>query len=144
MYNLTKLKIEKPANEVFEAFVDPAHIKNFWFTSSSRWEQGKTVTLRYEEYDAQTDIELIEVETNKKIVFRWGGEAETGNIVTISLNELDRTSTVIEVREEGFREDDDELMSNLLDNKGGWVYMLTCLKGYLEFGITKLRAAIVH
>jgi uncharacterized protein YndB with AHSA1/START domain len=144
MYNLTKLKIEKPANEVFEAFVDPAHIKNFWFSSSVRWEQGKTVTLRYEEYDAQTDIELIEVETNKKIVFRWGGEAEAGNIVTISLDELDSTSTVIEVREEGFREDDDELMSNLLDNKGGWVYMLTCLKGYLEFGINKLRAAIVH
>ena len=140
MYNLTKLKIEKPAHEVFEAFVDPAHIKNFWFASSAKWEQGKTVTLRYEEYDAQADIELIEVETNKKIVFRWG----EGNIVTISLDELDGTSTVIEVREEGFKEDDDELMSNLLDNKGGWVYMLTCLKGYLEFGITKLRAAIVH
>lgn len=144
MYNLTKLKIEKPANEVFEAFVDPAHIKNFWFSSSARWEQGKAVTLRYEEYDAQTDIELIEVETNKKIVFRWGGVGEAGNIVTISLDELDSSSTIIEVREEGFREDDDELMSNLLDNKGGWVYMLTCLKGYLEFGITKLRAAIVH
>jgi hypothetical protein len=35
-------------------------------------------------------------------------------------------------------------MNILLDNKGGWVYMLTCLKGYLEFGINKLRAAIVH
>ncbi|WP_066258989.1 SRPBCC family protein [Neobacillus drentensis] len=144
MYNLTKLKIKKPAHVVFEAFVDPAHIKNFWFDSSSRWEQGTTVTLRYEEYDAQIDIELIEVEVNKKIVFRWGGEGEAGNIVTISLNEMDSSRTIIEVREDGFREDDDELISILLDNKGGWVYMLTCLKGYLEFGINKLRAAIVH
>ncbi|MDR7239625.1 hypothetical protein J2Y02_004264 [Neobacillus drentensis] len=57
---------------------------------------------------------------------------------------MDSSRTIIEVREEGFREDDDELISILLDNKGGWVYMLTCLKGYLEFGINKLRAAIVH
>jgi hypothetical protein len=28
------------------------------------------------------------------------------------------------------------------DNKEGWVYMLTCLKGYLEFGV-KLRGALV-
>ncbi|SMQ84399.1 Uncharacterized conserved protein YndB, AHSA1/START domain [Bacillus sp. OV166] len=142
MYNLTKFKIIKPANEVFEAFVDPSKIKNFWFSSSSRWEQGQTVTLRYEEYDAQVDIEVIEVEINKKIVFRWGTDGE-GNSVTISLEELDQTSTIIEVIEEGFREDDDELVAQLIDNKEGWVYMLTCLKGYLEFGINKLRAAIV-
>ncbi|MEH7378466.1 SRPBCC family protein [Neobacillus drentensis] len=142
MYNLTKFKIIKPANEVFEAFVDPSKIKNFWFSSSSRWEQGQTVTLRYEEYDAQVDIEVIEVEINKKIVFRWGTDGE-GNSVTISLEELDQSSTIIEVIEEGFREDDDELVAQLIDNKEGWVYMLTCLKGYLEFGINKLRAAIV-
>jgi uncharacterized protein YndB with AHSA1/START domain len=140
MHNLTKLKIEKPAHLVFEAFANPAHIKNFWFASSARWEQGKTVTLRYEEYDAQADIELIEVEVNKKIMFRWG----EGNIVTITLDELDSSATIIAVHEEGFREDDEELISILLDNKGGWVYMLTCLKGYLEFGINQLRAAIVH
>jgi uncharacterized protein YndB with AHSA1/START domain len=142
MYNLTKFKIIKPANEVFEAFVNPSKIKNFWFSSSSRWEQGQTVTLRYEEYDAQVDIEVIEVEVNKKIVFRWGTDGE-GNCVTISLEELDQSSTIIEVIEEGFSEDDDELIAQLIDNKEGWVYMLTCLKGYLEFGIHNLRAAIV-
>lgn len=51
------MKILKPANEVFEAFIDPSKIGNFWFSSSTeRWEQGKTVTLRYDEYDAQADI----------------------------------------------------------------------------------------
>lgn len=142
MYNLTKFKIVKPANEVFEAFVDPSKILNFWFSSSSRWEQGQSVTLRYEEYDAQVDIEVIEVEVNKKIVFRWGTDG-AGNKVTISLEEWDQSSTIIEVTEEGFREDDDELVAHLLDNKEGWVYMLTCLKGYLEFGINHLKGAIV-
>jgi uncharacterized protein YndB with AHSA1/START domain len=72
MINLTSMKIIKPANEVFEAFVDPTRIGNFWFSSSSeRWEQGKTITLRYDEYDAQGDIKVIEIEVNKKIVFQW-------------------------------------------------------------------------
>lgn len=139
MNNLTKLKILKPTNEVFEAFVDPSKIGNFWFSSSSeRWEQGKTVTLRYDEYDAQGDIEIMEVEINKKIVYQWA----EGHIVTITLKELDSSSTIIEVNEEGFKENDNELISQLIDNKEGWVYMLTCLKGYLEYGVN-LRAALV-
>ena len=139
MKNLTKMKILKSPNEVFEAFIDPSKIGNFWFSSSSeRWEQGKTITLRYDEYDAQGDIEVIEVELNKKIVFQWGD----GHIVTIKLEELDTVSTIIEVTEEGFKENDEDLINQLIDNKEGWVYMLTCLKGYLEYG-ANLRAALV-
>ncbi|WP_203247821.1 SRPBCC family protein [Sporosarcina beigongshangi] len=143
MNNVTKFNIVKPANEVFEAFVDPSKIGNFWFSSSSeRWEQGKTITLRYDEYDAQGDIEVLEIVVNQKIVFRWGANGE-GHIVTITLTELDKSSTLIEVVESGFVENDEEFISQLIDNKEGWVYMLTCLKGYLEFGVKELRAGIV-
>ncbi|MBP1082101.1 MULTISPECIES: SRPBCC family protein [Bacillus] len=139
MNNLTKMKIGKPANEVFEAFVDPEKIGSFWFSSSSeRWEEGKTITLRYEEYDAQGDIEILEVEKNSKIIF----QDEEGHIVTIKLKESDDSSTIIEVNQEGFKENDTELINQLIDNKEGWVYMLTCLKGYLEYGVN-LRAALV-
>ena len=143
MNNLTKMKIVRPANEVFEAIVDPSRIGNFWFSSNSeRWEQGKTVTMRYDEYDAQLDIKVIEIEQNKKIVFQWGANGE-GHFVTISLKEVNPSGTIIEVNEEGFNENDKELISQLIDNKEGWVYMLTCLKGYLEFGNNKLRAGLV-
>ncbi|ETI70887.1 SRPBCC family protein [Neobacillus vireti] len=143
MNNVTKMKIFKPANEVFEAFVDPTKIGNFWFTSSSeRWEQGKMITLRYVEYNAQLDIEIKEIEGNKKIVFQWGANGE-GHIVTITLNELDHSTTIIEVNEAGFDENDEALISQLLDNKEGWVFMLTCLKGYLEFGANQLRGGLV-
>lgn len=72
---LTKLKINKPANEVFEAFVSPSKIGNFWFSSSSeRWEKGKRITLRYDEYNAEGVINVLEIEDNKKIVFSWGEE----------------------------------------------------------------------
>jgi uncharacterized protein YndB with AHSA1/START domain len=142
MNNLTKMKIFKPVNEVFEAFVDPTKIGNFWFSSSSeRWEQGKTITLRYDEYDAQGDIKVTEIELNRKIVFQWGTNEE-GNIVTIILKEFDKSSAIIEVNEEDFKESDKDLISKMIGNKEGWVYMLTCLKGYLEYGVN-LRAALV-
>lgn len=142
MNNLTKFIISKPVNEVFEAFVDPEKIGNFWFSSSSdRWETGKTITLRYDEYNAQIDIKVLEVELNEKIVFNWDANGE-GHLVTISFIALEKSSTRIEVNEEGFNENDDELAFQLLDNKEGWVFMLTCLKGYLENGINNLRTGL--
>ncbi|WP_427107625.1 SRPBCC family protein [Lysinibacillus xylanilyticus] len=143
MNNITKMKILKPVNEVFEAFVDPSKIGNFWFSSSSeRWEQGKTITVRYDEYDAKGDIKIIEIELNKKIVFHWGVNTE-GNRVTITLNELGISESIIEITEEGFNENEENIISQMLDNKEGWVYMLTCLKGYLEYGVN-LRASLIH
>lgn len=137
------MKIFKPANEVFEAFVDPSKIGNFWFSSSSeRWEQGKAITLRYDEYNAEGVIKVLEIIENEKIVFSWG-ESEASHIVTITLKESAEMSTIVEVEEEGFKEDAPELIAHLIDNKEGWVYMLSCLKGYLEYGVTGLRAALV-
>ncbi|ALC87928.1 hypothetical protein AM499_20585 [Bacillus sp. FJAT-22090] len=139
---LTKFRILKPASEVFEAFVDPLRIGNFWWSSSSeRWEQGKRITLRYDEYNAEVNIKVTEIDINKKIVFKWGELEE--NTVTISMKEVDELSTIIEVNEEGFNENEDEIINTLVDNKKGWVYVLTCLKAYLEYGITNLRAGIV-
>lgn len=137
------MNILKPANEVFEAFVDPAKIGNFWFSSSSeRWQQGKTITLEYKEYNATVEIEVLEIVDNKKIVYQWG-ELGEAHIVTISLTELDDSSTLVEVNEEGFKEDDADFINQLIGNKEGWVFMLTNLKGYLEFGINKLRTGLV-
>ncbi len=142
MNNISKMKILKPVNEVFEALVDPNKIGDFWFSSSSeRWEQGKTITLRYNEYDANVDIKIKEMELNKKIVFHWGANAE-GHRVTVTLNELGHSESIVEVDEEGFNEHDENVISQMLDNKEGWVYMLTCLKGYLEYDVN-LRASLV-
>ncbi|MDR4925105.1 SRPBCC family protein [Peribacillus simplex] len=140
---ITKFKIDKPTNEVFEAIADPERIGNFWFSSSSeRWEQGRTLTLRYNEYDAEVVINVLEVEENRKIVFSWGGNDQE-TIVTITLKELDKMSTIIEVNESGLKEEDPELINKMIGQKEGWVYTLTCLKGYLENGVNTLRASII-
>ncbi|WP_123042455.1 SRPBCC family protein [Cohnella candidum] len=136
MDNLTKFIINRPAHDVFEAFVDPSKIGNFWFSSSSeRWEPGKTITLEYDLYDAKLEIRIRETEADRKIVFAWGS-GEDERAVTISLHETAPAATRIEIREEGFKENDPELIPNLIDNKEGWVFMLSCLKAFLEFGVS--------
>ncbi|MBA2941078.1 SRPBCC domain-containing protein [Paenibacillus sp. CGMCC 1.16610] len=142
MNNATKMAIAKPANEVFEAFVDPEKIGNFWFSSSSeRWAPGKTIKLRYDEYNADGEIRVKDIVKDEKITFEW--DYGHVHLVTITITAKDEMNTIIEVNENGFA-DDKESIPLLVGNKEGWVYTLTCLKAYLEHGITNLRAALVH
>ena len=135
----TKMKIHKPASEVFEAIVDPEKMAGYWFSSGTdRVEQGKTITWKYEEYGAEGVIDVVEVQDNEKIVFTWG---ET--TVTMTFRNEDG-STLMQVTESGMKTDDPDLVAKMLGQKEGWVYMLTCLKGYVENGITTLRASLVH
>lgn len=141
---ITKMKIFKPAHEVFEALINPEQMSNYWFSSGTgKMEQGKTVIWRYDEYNAEGAVNVLEVEENKKIVFSWGDDNQE-TVVTISLKELDNESTIVEVNESGLKEDDLEIVNKMLQQKEGWVYMLTCLKGYLENGVSNLRASLVH
>jgi uncharacterized protein YndB with AHSA1/START domain len=140
----SKMKIMTPAHEIFEALANPEKMANFWFSSGTdRIGEGKTITWRYDEYKAEGMINVLEVIEDKKIVFKWGDPAHQTK-VSISLEELDNTSTIIEVNESGFNGEDNEKFAIMLGQKEGWVYMLTCLKAYLENGISTLRASLVH
>lgn len=142
---ITKFKIQKSTNDVFNVIVDPNKIGHFWFSSSSeRWEQGKTIILKYDEYEAEGAINVLEIEEGKKIVFSWGAEHGEETVVTIILKELEQSTTIIEINETGLKADDPEIVNKMLGQKEGWVYMLTCLKGYLENGASNLRASLIH
>jgi len=105
--------------------------------------QGVTITWRYDEYNAEGDINVLEVDENKKIVYSWGENAQE-TVVTISLKELSDTGTIIQVTETGLPEDDPEIVNKVLGQKEGWVYMLTSLKAYLENDVNTLRASLEH
>lgn len=131
---ITKMQVDVPRATVFEAFVDPEKIGGFWFSSSSeRWEQGKAITLRYEEYDVELNINIERVEDNQLTAFTWGAHP-----VTIQFEESE-AGTVVTTTEKDFDMQD---VKQLLGQKEGWVYRLSCLKAYLEDGVT-IRAAIL-
>lgn len=141
---ITKMKVFKPADEVFDALINPEQMSNYWFSSGTgRIEQGKTVIWRYDEYNAEGAVHVLEVEKDARIVFSWG-EDNQETVVTITLKKLDNNSIIVEVNESGLKEDDPQIVNKMLQQKEGWVYMLTCLKGYLENDISNLRASLVH
>ena len=131
---VTKMQVNVSSDQVFEAFVNPDYIGGFWFSSSSeRWEEGKTITLRYEEYHAEIDILIEDMVENEIIQFKWGD-----NHVTIQFDG-DDNHTIVTTTEKDIEEND---VARLLGQKEGWVYMLSCLKSYLEYG-NKIRGALL-
>ena len=155
----TRMEIFAPATEVFDAFVNPEKIGNFWFSmSSERWEVGKTVTLSYTEFDATVPIQIMEIRKNKRIMLTWGPTSDE-RAVTITLTE-NNEKTIVEVKEVGFKEYErlltdpmlaevrtfeyEEIINNLMGGKGGWTFVLTCLKAYLENGVTSLRTGLLR
>lgn len=140
----SKMRFDKSTSEVFEALVDPEKIVNYWFSNSSgRLEEGKKITWLYQEYNAELTIKVVEIEKDKRIVYKWG-EDEHETTVAFLLVEEKNGSTVLEVTESGFNTNDPKIVNILLGQKEGWMYMLTCLKGYLENSISTLRGSLIH
>ncbi|EKU48196.1 SRPBCC domain-containing protein [Staphylococcus massiliensis] len=136
MENITAMKINKDVETVFQSIVQPERIKNFWFSNSSDlWEEGKTVELTYEEYDAKVEIEVKEMIYYEYINYVWEGRN-----VFMEFKQ-DGDGTLLTVRETGFEIDSPTAVQEMIGNKEGWVYMLSCLKAYLE-GDLNLRAAL--
>lgn len=73
-----QMLIRKPVAEVFEAFIDPAITKYFWFTKSSgRLEEGKTITWEWEIYSVSEKVFVTKILLNKKISIEWENPVTT-------------------------------------------------------------------
>ena len=128
-----QMLIRKPAAEVFEAFIDPAITKNFWFTrGSGRLEVGKTITWEWEMYGVTTNILVKEIVPNEKISIE-GDEPPT--TVDFLFTPLGQDATYVVIRNYGFQQSGDELLALIKDLTGGYTTVLDGLKAYLEHGI---------
>jgi uncharacterized protein YndB with AHSA1/START domain len=68
-----EMLIRKPTAQVFQAFINPEITRKFWFTKSTgRLEAGKHITWTWEMYDVSIEVDVKEVEPNKRILIEWG------------------------------------------------------------------------
>ena len=137
-YNKSKcaeaqMLIRKPIEEVFEAFINPAITKNFWFTKATgKLEVGKKITWSWEMYNVSATVVAQEILQNQKIVFAWDNPPRT---VEINFRELDDESTFVTVSESGYDKKGDELIAVIKDATGGFTTVLDGLKAFLEHRI---------
>jgi uncharacterized protein YndB with AHSA1/START domain len=129
-----QMLIRRPAAEVFRAFADPAVTCRFWFTKGSgRLEPGAKVRWEWEMYGAGTDVTVLTVEPDRRIVVEWNPERPSTVEWTFAPRGEDATMVV--VTNSGFRGDADAMVAQALDSQGGFAFLLAAAKAFLEHGI---------
>lgn len=132
-YAGAQMLVRRPVDEVFEAFIDPAVTRNFWFTKSSgRLEVNKKVTWQWEMYGVSTTVTAKEIIKNEKIVLQWNDPPAN---VEFSFQSLKDDSTYVVVKEWGYDKQGDDLLAVIRDSTGGFTTVLDGLKAFLEHGI---------
>ena len=143
-------RIAKPVHEVFEAVADPAQLSHYFTTGGAqgRLETGATVTWDFHDYPGAFPVEVVEVVPDQRIVLEWkANEGESPNVeggemkeldysttVTMTFKALDDGRTLVEIAEEGWRENQGALAASY-GNCQGWTGMLLALKVWVEHGI---------
>ena len=143
-------RIAKPVHEVFEAVADPQQLSHYFTTGGAkgRLETGATVTWDFHDYPGAFPVHVIEVVPDERFVLEWkasegeapnveGGEmkdADYNTTVTMTFKALDDGRTLVEIAEEGWRENQGALSASY-GNCQGWTGMLLALKVWLEHDI---------
>lgn len=135
-----QLKIRKPLAEVFDAVVNPKKLSGYFIqTASGPLAEGATVKWQFAEVPDAFDVVVREVVRDERIVFEWPSDSGGYNTcVEIVFKPLDGQNTMVQISESGWRDDEPGRRASY-GNAGGWMHMLCCMKGYLEYGIN-LRA----
>ena len=137
-------RVAKPVSEVFEAVVNPVQLSRYFTTGGAkgRLETGATVQWSFADFPGSFPVEVVEVETDRRIVLRWAaddtapsdGSAGYNTTVTMSFEPLDDGRTLVSIVEEGWHRTPTGLKASY-GNCQGWSQMLCALKAYLEHGI---------
>jgi uncharacterized protein YndB with AHSA1/START domain len=128
--------IRKPANEVFEAVVNPAITTRFWFTKSTgRLTKDAQVRWDWEMYGVSAQVRVLEIEPNERVVIEWSGENQAATTVEWLLDSRANNTTYVSIRQRGFKGSQDEIVNQAIDSTGGFSFHLAGMKAVLEHNI---------
>ena len=134
-----EMLIRRPAAEVFGAFIDPAVTTKFWFTKSSgKLERGKKVRWDWEMYGVHADVEVKEIEENRRIVIEWPSTVEW------TFTPRGQDQTLVRIKNSGFQGDGDEIVKEAIDSAAGFNIVICGLKALLERGLELNFIADAH
>jgi uncharacterized protein YndB with AHSA1/START domain len=134
------LQISKPADEVFDAIIDPFKMSNYFISKGSgKMEEGKQIIWQFPEFDSDFPIRVGKIEKNKYISFFWDMDG-IELFVEITLTSRSGNSTLVTITEKS-RKNDESGIKWLKGNTEGWANFLACLKAFLEYGINLRKGA---
>src|SRR5262249_35114068 len=96
--------------------------------------EGKILTWKFAEFPDSFPVTIKQVVRNEKIVLEWGNtKASRALSVEMTFESLDVNSTLVRIRESGWKESQESLDESYSHCKG-WMQMLCCLKVFVEDG----------
>jgi uncharacterized protein YndB with AHSA1/START domain len=129
------MMIRRPVAEVYEAFVDPEITTKFWFTKSTgRLDEREHVRWDWEMNDVHSDVEVLELEPNQRIVITWSGYQARERVEWTFTDRGDGT-TQVTIEDSGFAGEPDELAAQAVNATEGFAYTLAGAKAWLEHGL---------
>ncbi len=136
-------KIQRPVRQVFDAVYNPKKLTKYFTTRSASgpMDAGTTVMWDFADFPGAFPVHIKKTVRNKQIVFEW--KAQDGNYntrVQMDFQSLGPRNTKVLVSESGWKKTPKGQASSY-GNCMGWMHMITCLKAYLEYGITLRKGA---
>ena len=130
-----EMQIRKPVADVFEAFIDPTITSKFWFTKgSARLEVGKQVQWDWEMYKFSVQVNVLEIEPNRRILVDWSAYGAPSTIEW-TFTSLPDDTTFVSVINRGFNGEGEEVVNQAISATEGFSFVLAGAKAYLEHGI---------
>jgi uncharacterized protein YndB with AHSA1/START domain len=134
------IQILKPAEEVYEAIVDPDKMSKYFISEGSgRMENGKEITWKFPEFSLRFPIRVKAIIKPEYISFYWDMEG-VELLVEMTLKKQADNSTLVTVTEKSMQNNEAGIKW-LKGNTEGWANFLACLKAWLEYGINLRKGA---
>ena len=129
-------KIRKPIEEVFDAVYNPKKLSGYFTTGSSSdtLDEGKDVTWDFHDFPGAFPVHIKRTIKNEKIILEWANSEGNDNQVEMTFEALDRHSTLVKIKETGWKNQIQKSLDESYSHCEGWMQMLCCLKVYLELG----------
>jgi uncharacterized protein YndB with AHSA1/START domain len=129
-------KIKKPIEEVFDAVYNPNKLKEYFATGSASGalDEGKEVTWDFHDFPGAFPVHVKQTIKNEKIVLEWANSEGNNNQVEMTFEALDGHSTLVKIKESGWKNQIQKSLDESYSHCEGWMQMLCCLKVYVEFG----------
>lgn len=133
------IQIQKPAEKVFDAIVNPDKMQHYFAYGSAQLESGKTVEWSFPEFSDKFPVVVKEAKKPTYISFDWSGGMDN-RLVDIKIEAQDDGSSVVRVEEKSMKFTK-EGVQQAMSQTEGWANFLACLKAYLEYGISLRKGA---
>lgn len=123
--------------KVFEAFVDPEMMRQFWFQRKDKGlKTNESVTFYLSEQEGAFgfSVQVLDLVPDSLIHIKWGDD-DGWTEVRWLIEQNPSGGTVLTIEESGFTGSSEEIMDRVIDSTKGFNQVIIAAKALIEHGV---------